>query len=160
MTSDDFDGWVRPHRHHMIRLAAALTSPSDAEDVVQDALVRAWRRRSTYDATRGEVRTWLLALTADRARRWKRGQFTRTGPADLLEWTADEANGQSVERDLDLRDAIRKLPDRQRQVVILTYYIGLSGEQVSVVLNCALGTVKSTLHDARRNLGIHLEEEF
>src|ERR671926_1038129 len=65
----EFTAWVRPHLSAMAALAARLTSYDDRDDVVQEALVRAWRRWSTFDETRGAPLPWLLAITADRARR-------------------------------------------------------------------------------------------
>ena len=47
--ADDFQAWVSPHLVAMSRLASRLTSAADADDVVQESLVRAWRKRSTYD---------------------------------------------------------------------------------------------------------------
>lgn len=49
----DFDAWVRPHLPVMARVAARLAPSADRDDVVQDALARAWRKRSTYDPARG-----------------------------------------------------------------------------------------------------------
>jgi len=66
---DDFARWVAPHLVAMGNLAARLSGPVSRDDVVQDALTRAWRKRHLYDADRGTPRTWLLAIVADRARR-------------------------------------------------------------------------------------------
>jgi hypothetical protein len=60
-----------------MRWLAAVTAPSvDPDDVVQEALIRAWTKHSSLDPARGSVRTWLLALTVDQAKRlktWRRG---------------------------------------------------------------------------------------
>jgi RNA polymerase sigma-70 factor (ECF subfamily) len=53
---------------------------------------------------------------------------------------------------LDLRDAVRALPRRQREAVLLHYYVGLPIAEVAALMRCAEGTVKSTLSDARANL--------
>src|SRR5262245_59504996 len=68
-TPADFACWVAPHITAMSRLAGRLAPLADRDDIVQEALVRAWRRRHTYDPDRGEVLPWLLAIVADRARR-------------------------------------------------------------------------------------------
>lgn len=57
-----FDAFVRPHLQAMWTLASRLVGPQQREDVVQDALFLAWRRRSTYDASRGTTPTWLISL--------------------------------------------------------------------------------------------------
>jgi RNA polymerase sigma-70 factor (ECF subfamily) len=66
---DDFADWVRPHLPAMSRLAARLAPNCDRDDVVQEAMVRAWRKRRLFDPSRGSTASWLLAITADRARR-------------------------------------------------------------------------------------------
>jgi RNA polymerase sigma-70 factor (ECF subfamily) len=61
--------WVRPHLAVMTRLAARLAPSAERDDIVQQALVRAWQKRAQYDPVRGTASSWLLAITADRARR-------------------------------------------------------------------------------------------
>jgi MFS family permease len=56
----------------MARLAARLGGGADRDDLVQEALTRAWRRRETFDPGRGTPRTWLLAIVADQARKARR----------------------------------------------------------------------------------------
>jgi RNA polymerase sigma factor (sigma-70 family) len=146
--SDDFAEWVRPHLAVMRRAAAVGAVGIDPDDVVQEALVRAWRKRTSYDPQRGSARTWLLAITADRARRMRarRARFEFANP---------DAAGEAiphVSADLDLRQAVTALAPRQRQAVLLFYYVDLSIEETARLMGCAEGTVKSTLADARKNL--------
>src|SRR5829696_9686108 len=67
-----FADWVRPHLPAMARLAARLAPGADRDDVVQEALVRAWTKRRLYDPGRGSASAWLLAITADRAGKARR----------------------------------------------------------------------------------------
>ena len=114
---------------------------------MQKALVRAWRRRGTYVAARGEPRAWLLAIVADRARRAR----TRRGqPVTVPGVPADP-----VDPSLEL--AVRQLAPRQRIVVELFYYLGLPVTETAAVLGIGEGTVKSTLSDARARLRQLLE---
>jgi len=138
-----FDAWIRPHLRAMANLAARMTSYDDRDDVVQEALVRAWRKWSTYDASRGEPLPWLLAITADRARRRRR----HTPTLELVD-AAYEAN----HADIDLERAIAKLSARQRLAVDLYYFVGLDVAATAAVMGCSTGTVKSTLSDARSRL--------
>jgi RNA polymerase sigma factor (sigma-70 family) len=148
----DFRGWVAPHLVAMGRLANRLSSPADSDDVVQEALVRAWRKRSQYDAARGSAQSWLLAIVADRARRHR----TRTRPSqELMDLPS---TGRDVESALDLENAIVGLPKRQRLAVELHYLLGLDVRECAAVMGCSDGTVKSTLHDARAKLRGVLEE--
>ena len=142
----DFADWVRPHLLPMTRLAARLAGHAAADDVVQEALVRAWRRRETYDAERGPVLPWLLAITADRAVRHRSRKRTAVELVDL------PAPDEDVERRVDLERAVSGLPRQMRLVVELHYYLALGVAETAAVLGIAPGTVKSHLSDARAHL--------
>ena len=141
-TIDEFAEGVTPHAPAMRQLAARLVGRTDGEDVVQDSLIRAWRRRETFDSERGTPRSWLLAIVADQARHRRR----RKPPA------FSEAVDISFEPDIDLERAIAHLADRQRLAVELHYFVGLGVKEAAQVMGCAEGTVKSTLADARARL--------
>jgi len=151
----EFAGWVEPHLPAMARLAARLVPPADRDDVVQEALVRAWRRRVTYDESRGTVFTWLLAIVADCARR-ARVRAPRDRP-DEAAVAARAAAAGDPDRDIDLERALRALPPRERLAVALFYFVGLDTTETAAVMNCAPGTVKATLYHARTRLRDHLE---
>jgi len=142
----DFADWVRPHLLPMTRLAARLAGDAAADDVVQEALVRAWRRRETYDAQRGAALPWLLAITADRANRHR----MRRRPTDEL--VDLPAPADDVDRRVDLERAVTGLPRQMRLVVELHYYLALGVAETAAVLGIAPGTVKSHLSDARAHL--------
>lgn len=152
---DGFSEMVRPHLASMEGLAAALAGRDDAADVVQEALARAWRKRDVYDPLRGTPRTWLLAITADQARRSKRRRLaSRT--IGMIGVVGESAGSPDVYEDVDLRRAVSALPPRQRQAIACFYYADLSIEETAAVMRCALGTVKSNLADARRRLATKL----
>jgi RNA polymerase sigma factor (sigma-70 family) len=152
--TEDFGAWVEPWLPDVWRFAVSLSSPDDADDLVQDSLARAWTKRATFDPSRGSARSWLLAIVADRARRrWMRRPkpvFPDASPGEIAEPDA---------RRIDLRRAIAALPQRQRATVYLHYYLDLPVSEVAQVLGCAEGTVKSTLYDARRALARRLEDD-
>ena len=147
-----FEEWVRPHLAAMSYLAARL-APGEGDDVVQDALTRAWRRWGTYDAGRGTPRTWLLAIVADQSRRTR---LRRRPTVELVDVPAREG---SRDDDLALEAALRRLPRRQRLAVALHYFAGLPVAECAAVMRCAEGTVKSTLFDARRRLREELGDD-
>ncbi|MBO0728687.1 MAG: RNA polymerase sigma factor [Acidimicrobiaceae bacterium] len=147
---DDFAVWVTPHLQAMANLAARLVGNTDRDDLVQEALSRAWRRWETYKPERGSPQTWLLAIVADRARR------VRHRPKAAV-WSGQERLAP-IEADLDLERAIQGLPRRQRLAVELHYFAGLTTAEIASVMSCAEGTVKSALHDARKNLRRALEQ--
>lgn len=152
-TVDDFRAWVAPHLVAMGRLASRLTSSLDSDDVVQEALVRAWRKRSQYDASRGSTQAWLLAIVADRARRHR--TKARPAPNVLIDLPAASLD---VEAAIDLDTAIAALPRRQRLAIELHYLVGLGVRECGEVMGCSEGTVKSTLYDARVRLRASLDE--
>ena len=145
--ASEFTAWIQPHLPAMARLAARLVAPVDRDDVVQESLLRAWRRRSTYDPSRGSELGWLLAIVGDQARR-RRG---RSRPPSV---PLDPAAGTVLDRadDVDLEWAIAQLSPRQRLAVDLYYFVGLDTASCAEVMGCAEGTVKATLHHARVRL--------
>ena len=136
----------------MRMLATRLAGAGVAEDIVQEALALAWRKRSQYRPERGTTRSWLLALTADQARKARRGHRAVFELPEQLPHPAQEP-------ELDLRVAVTKLSGRQRLAVELHYFLGLPVAEVAQAMSCAEGTVKSTLSDARRRLRALLGEE-
>jgi RNA polymerase sigma-70 factor, ECF subfamily len=152
---DGFADWVRPHLPLMARLAARLAPYADRDDIVQEALTRAWTKRRHYDPGRGTPAAWLATITAEqvaRARRRRRPGPTASPTAIPTASTAADPDGA-----LDIERAVRSLPDRQRLAVNCFYFAGLSVAETAAVMRCAEGTVKSTLSDARARLRPLLE---
>ena len=147
-----FAAWVGPSLPPMARLARRLAPHADPDDIVQDALARAWAKRSQFDSARGTPTTWLLAIVADQARSSRRGRLRRLRvvdeSADLPEVPAPDTGGV----DVDLERAIEQLAERQQLAVHLHYFVGMTVEETAAVMNCSPGTVKSTLFDARTKL--------
>lgn len=150
---DDFADWVSPHLPCMLLLASRLVSVSaNREDVVQEALTAAWRKRRTYDGSRGSPRAWLLGIVADQARKERRRRRS-VRLVDVSVHTDQPA-------DVDLERAIRVLPARQRLAVELHYFLDLPVAEVALGMRCSEGTVKATLAHARDRLRRELGEEF
>jgi RNA polymerase sigma-70 factor, ECF subfamily len=140
-----FADLVRPHMTAMSRLAARLGPRGAHDDVVQEALVRAWRSRNRYDSHRGPLVNWLLTIVANEARR-----ASRVRPLPMrMERPTPVA---SPDEQIDVDNAVRRLPARQKLAVDCFYFAGLSVAQTAAVMSCSEGTVKSTLADARANL--------
>lgn len=150
-TPADFANWVEPELAKMTRLAARLAPNADRDDIVQEAMVRAWRKRAQYDESRGTATAWLLAITADQARRARR----RRRPLALV----GEINVRSSSLDdrVDVEAAVGRLAKRQKLAVDCFYFVGLTVAETAAVMRCSEGTVKSTLSDARKRLRPLLE---
>jgi RNA polymerase sigma-70 factor (ECF subfamily) len=150
---EQFAEFVRPCWTDMARLARRLSPVGEWEDVLQDALTSAWRKRSQFDENRGSARAWLLAVVADQARKHHRRSWSRR------EQELEDRAIEDPRADIDLQRALARLSDRQRAAVELYYYLGLPVAEVAEVLSCSVGTVKSTLSDARARLRKELGEE-
>ncbi len=151
----DVDRLVTEHLPDVLRFAQRLTGdPNKAEDVVQDALCRVLREWRSYRAE-ASFRTWLfrIVLNVDRDRR-RRQRDTSSMPADELadetvhpleEVVADELHGK-------IRAAIDCLPERQREVALLSLGEGLPADEVARVLETTKGNVHTCLHLARKQI--------
>ncbi|HEY3736610.1 MAG TPA: sigma-70 family RNA polymerase sigma factor [Jatrophihabitans sp.] len=152
----DFAEWARPALLSMTRLARRLAPPTEVEDVVQDALTRAWQKWSTYDVERGTPTVWLLAIVADRARAARVARVRSLRVVDDAAPMPEQPVTDTI-ADVDLDRAIEVLAERQQLAVQLHYFVGLSVDECAAVMECSPGTVKSTLFDARRRLRELLE---
>jgi RNA polymerase sigma factor (sigma-70 family) len=151
----DFAAWVGPHLPAMARLAARIAPSADRDDIIQDALVRAWRRRSTFDPGRGSPAGWLLAIVADQARRHR----LRSLRHPLVTIDHRQPASEIIEHGLDLERALANLPARQRLAIDLYYFAGADVAATAEAMGCAPGTVKATLHQARERLRVLLGAE-
>lgn len=152
-TAADFADWVAPEVERMARLAARLAPMNDRDDIVQEALVRAWQKRRQYDPARGSPAVWLLAITADRARRAR----VRHRPSPAPSLAEMPGRVRSADDRVDVEFAVARLAPRQRLAVDCFYFVGLSVAETAAVMRCSEGTVKSTLSDARERLRPLLE---
>src|SRR5215212_4279643 len=114
-----FSESVRPLIARMARLAARLAPAADADDIVQEALSRAWQKRSQFDPHRGSLDAWLFAITADRARKARR---PRRLPIALLV----RVDASSADDRVDVERAVARLAPRQRDAVNCFYFADLS----------------------------------
>lgn len=148
----DFAEWAGPSLPAMTRLARRLAPDADAQDVVQEALTRAWLKWPQFDPDRGTPTTWLLAITADHARAARRTRRRRLRLVDDTAPLPDLPSAPDAGADPDLERAIRRLSERQQLAVHLHYFVGLPVQETAAVMGCSAGTVKSTLFDARARL--------
>jgi RNA polymerase sigma-70 factor (ECF subfamily) len=152
-----FAAWAAPAVVPMRRLARRLAPHAEPDDLVQDALARGWQKRALFDPAKGTATTWLLAIVADLARASRR---TRARWLKVVDDSADVPEAPAVQRDpdVDLERAIAQLAERQQLAVHLHYFVGLGVDETAAVMACSVGTVKSTLFDARARLRTLLGE--
>jgi RNA polymerase sigma factor (sigma-70 family) len=141
-----------------------LRNPDLAEDVAQETFVRVWRHAATYDARRGRVPTWVLAiarnLAIDRARLRSATPVDPDVIASELELATEDAPLDIAERER-VRQAVGALPDDQRRALVLAMYTGRTAREISELDGVALGTVKTRIRAAmlklRDTLGVQRE---
>jgi RNA polymerase sigma-70 factor (sigma-E family) len=140
------------HYGGFCRLATLLLGDgSGAEEVVQEAFLRtfsSWWRVRQPERAQWYVRAAVVNLCRSRLRRRSTEEAgNRASWRDPTDWSDD-----AVEDALVVLEAVRTLPPRQRETVVLRYYEDLSERDVATVLGCSVGTVKSQLARARASL--------
>ena len=127
-----------------------LRDPEAAEEVAQDAFVRAWRYAAAYDARRGSVSTWLLAITRNLAR--DAGRVRAPEPIDpevILTLPLGDTNAGPEEQlgvtTRRVRDAIATLPREQRRAVALAALAGHTAREIGESEGIPVGTAKTRI---------------
>lgn len=149
---------VERHRHRLWAVALRTTGdPHEAEDAVQDALMAAYRRADQY---RGEaaVTTWLhrIVVNASLDRIRRRSARPATTLPDDPAIPAERDHLAERELQLIVLDALARLPDDQRDAVLLVDLEGYSIEEAARALDCPEGTVKSRCSRGRKRLAEEL----
>jgi len=123
---------------------------SDAEEVLQDTWLQAWRQAAAWDPGRGTVVGWLITLARSRAIDRIRSVASRmraetSAPPPEVVTGADEpaASAEARQRRERMAAALAALTPRQREVLELGYFGGLSQSEIATRLGTPLGTVKS-----------------
>jgi RNA polymerase sigma factor (sigma-70 family) len=158
--------FVRRHQRRVYGVALAVVGdPRLAEDVAQQAFVRAWRNAGSYDARRGSVGTWLGTITRNLAidtTRIRRPQPVDPDELYLHVTASDESPERSAvasELAAELRAAIRTLPPEQARAVVLSGIAGYSASQVAEAEGIPLGTAKTRIRTAMQRLRATLVHE-
>lgn len=139
-----------------------FADPRDAEEVVADTLLRAWRGMDQYDPERGSERAWLFGIARNAAvdhHRRQRRHLRAVPMADVPDPGPNE--DPAIDRVADaslVLEALRSLSDEHRQTVLAAFYGGRSTAEIAAAHDVPPGTVKSRLYYALRALRGHLEE--
>ena len=157
---------IRPHERNVYVMALSyMKNEADAEDVAQEAIVRAFRKLSSFRAE-SKFSTWLISITINEARNRLRRQalvrmesldqldeYKGISPALLRDWR--EIPSEAIERDEvrnSIRQAVAQLPDVYRQVFLLRDVEELTTSETAEALNISIPSVKVRLHRARMML--------
>ncbi len=161
-----FVATITPYIKDMVYVAIALVGPVEAEDVAQEALLRAWKAAATLREG-STVRAWLLRITANTCHDWRRGRAGTWArlitplPDDVGETQAlaapdtDPGSNAAVER-LDVRQRLSVLEDDLRGVVVLRFYAGLNATEIGAALDIPASTVRTRLQRALAQLRVSI----
>ena len=151
----------RQHYESLVGLARLLVDErAQAEDIVQEAFARAyasWPRLRDRDGPLPYVRSTVVNLARGGLRR--RGTVRRTRLAPVPDTASAESTAVARERIRVVAAAVRGLPRRQRECVVLRYYLDCSTLETATTLGISEGSVKQHLHRALGALGRVLEKE-
>ena len=157
-----WEALARDHQEAVFRLAyLILGDPADADDIAQEAFIRAYHALDRFDTSRA-VRPWLLSIAANLARNRLRslgrylaalGRFARGEELATHDEAADGESGV-------LWQAVRRLSQVDQEIIYLRYFLEMSESETAEALQVAAGTVKSRTHRALGRLRTVIENDF
>ncbi len=142
-------------------LMKMLGSRSEAEEILQEVFVELWRRAPQYDSSRGSVVAWVVTVARSRALDALRARSRRYGDKQLQFSDRHALGTDSGRPDVlvsstrwhqALRQAFKQLSEDQRAVLELSYFLGMSHDQIAETLKLPVGTVKSRILAGMRAL--------
>jgi RNA polymerase sigma-70 factor (ECF subfamily) len=153
-----FERLLDEYRDKVFHLACSLLADeAAAEDAAQEIFLKIWKALPDF---RGDssISTWIYAIARNTC------LTRRRTAADRRTWSLDEANAAEIPAptppatDSDLRAAIGRLPEKYRRVLVLFYLEDRSYQQVALAMSLPMGTVKTYLHRAKKELALLLAE--
>jgi len=142
-------------------LTKMLGSRSEAEEISQEVFVELWRRAPQYDRSRGSVVAWVVTVARSRALDALRARSRRYGDRQMQFSDRHALGTDSGRPDVlvsstrwhqALRQAFKQLSEDQRAVLELSYFLGMSHDQIAETLKLPVGTVKSRILAGMRAL--------
>jgi RNA polymerase sigma-70 factor (ECF subfamily) len=158
---------VSRHRRQVYRVARGiLRNHEQADDAAQETFVKAWQALAQF---RGDAsfKTWVYRIAMNTAfdirsreavRQRTLDESAREGRSEILRMHAPRPIDELIRDEVGagVREAVAKLPDRQRVTMQLKVFEGLKYTEIAEVLDCPVGTAKANMHHAVQNLRRHL----
>ena len=144
---------------HLRAFARTLTGdPTAADDLAQDAMMKAWDARASYQmGTNMKAWTFMILRNqfySEKRRSWRQTQLDQEAAERTLVAVDDPEAPVALD---ELRQALKTLPEEQREALILVGAGGFAYEEAAEICQCAVGTVKSRVSRARKALQATLE---
>ena len=172
MDLHDPETYERAYDDHARGVYAAafriLGNAAQAQDVTQDVFLKVWRNPNKFDARRGELGSYLRLMARSRALDLWRTAQAGGRAADRLKIAAgceaprpEDQPAPVLERDerrRAVRDALRTLPDSQREAVVLAYWGGLTAGEIATRSGVPVGTAKSRVRLGLQRMRAALDE--
>jgi len=153
LIESDFQAVFEQYKDPVYRFVWRMTnSPDAAEDITQEVFLTLLRHPARFDATRGQMRPFLLGIARNLVLKTVRRDKNRWAPLAEEQFTAQPVDFAGGEIADIIGKAIQDLPPLQREVLVLCQYEDLSLEEIARTVDAEVGTVKSRLHRARENL--------
>jgi RNA polymerase sigma-70 factor (ECF subfamily) len=161
--SEAFGALITLHERFVYNLALrTLGNPQDAQDIAQDAFLRAWISLGSFHAE-SQFRTWLyrivLNLCLNRIPRLRRELAQLADEEEAADSPLPDSHAadplstlEAVERRKFLHQAIDRLPEQYRLLIALRYHDDLTYDEIASLLNLPVGTIKTGLFRARERL--------
>jgi RNA polymerase sigma-70 factor (ECF subfamily) len=164
--AEAWEAVVARHQEVAFRVAYLLLGdPADAEDVAQEAFIRAYGALDRFDQSRS-LRPWLLSIVTNLARNRRRSagryfaalvRLARAEPERMVAPPDDHDHRDQADQ---VWEAVRRLDITDQQIIYLRYFLDLPVAEAAETLDIPPGTVKSRLHRALGRLRIVIEEDF
>lgn len=157
-----FDLLVRKYQHKVVKLTARYVNPADAQDVAQDAFIKAYRALSGFKGN-SAFYTWLYRISINTAKNHLVSRSRRPASQDIdvadaelygnTERFSERDTPEAVLESEEIRDtvihAIQSLPDDLRTAIMLREMEGMTYEDIAHAMDCPVGTVRSRIFRAR-----------
>ncbi len=132
-----------------------LENTNEAEDALQETFVKVYRSLGTYQATKGAFTTWLYRITVNVCLNRRRKLFRSKEVTEIFSESQSDGHTSLEDKFSDkqiLQNALNRLSNKIRVVVLLRFYLDLSYSEIAQILNIPLGTVKSRLNTGLKEM--------
>jgi len=157
-----FDLLVRKYQHKIVQLAARYVSSADAQDVAQEAFIKAYRALSGFQGN-SAFYTWLYRISINTAKNYLVARSRRPASQDIdvadaeafgfTEQFSEQDTPEAILESEEIRDTviatIQELPEDLKTAIMLRELDGMSYEEIAQSMDCPVGTVRSRIFRAR-----------